>query len=629
MKNTLLRISLHAIVAVVLTASCCQSAFAWSTYTHAALAFEAFSKYPALLPEAVFSSMLPDMTTNFISPSSKDGFYSIFHGAEFRGIAEALLKKLDPKKDRRAVCTAYGYLSHVAADPVAHAADGYPNARVIFSADRTLDHYVAYFFMDMLCYQKYFHSYNAVYGKYVPAVDRAFVEKALKGHGGGASMDAALFLKKMAAFAAGIALQKAIYDIVIDDNPELFEQIRLRHSDHYLGVNGTGGFDSALAAVSAKLAAPSSNARPDAIERLAAKELADLNYAAMTAVSAVARGTGFLRTGKLTSPMIEKFVDGFFSSRSKATQKMGRFLSALLLKRGLTYEEVIAYTEGVEATARGAKYLKFRDSYRELKKPRWYSFIPGARNGEKRECAERFAEYAMAEESARMAGLPPEERRGLEAMSREKWSAYREMASVSPLSPLSAITKKARYEAICERSDFLANLAIARRGATSTGNSGLAARLDAAAERFAASVGKRTADARKTGLSDAIFSPLATLFKRSYAAEASATPAAVREAKGLAATAAANATIAGMKAGLPDEQAPANAGCSEEEAKTMGFAPPATAAEAYALMRSAYEAYVSLVAEGADAGSPGAMKALKRYSFYSQEWKKLSTGENK
>ena len=508
-------------ILLALLASSAPPALAWSTYTHAAASAEAFSEFPSLLPQAVFSSSLPDITTNFISPASKDEFYKIFHGENFYKAALKTLAKLDKNRDKTRICNIYGYLSHAAADKTAHGQSGYANSKKTFGVKHELDHYVAYLFMDMICYYDYFSGYNSRFGKFVPDVDFSLIKAALDEYnslsGESVKFDKASFVKKEAMFKAGITVQKAIFDILIDDNPELFEQARSFYSDYYLGVNGSGGFYEAVAAVKESVAGGGGiKLSEGAVKSFVDKQISDITYIGMQFASAIAKDTEFLRTSKLTSGRLEGLVSKFFESKSKSTQSMGKFLSALLLKKGLTYQEIIDYTDGVVADAakESENSKKYRSAYKKLKEPRWYSFIPGTDSKEKREYIDAFVDYQkeMTESEIRGAGLSPAQAAAFRNAQHKRLSAYREAYLASKLDPIKYIAKKAASDAAFENAGAARSLAAAQRA--SNVPAGLHAKIRALIDKNIKY--QKKAAGRKFG--EKLMDPLKYLYEKEFSA---------------------------------------------------------------------------------------------------------------
>lgn len=507
-------------------------AFAWSTYTHAAISAEALSKYPALMPEAVYSSSLPDITTNFISPASKDKFYSVFHGENFQKASVALLSKLDKKSGRLMISNIYGFLSHIAADKIAHTSESYANTKKTFSVKTELDHYTAYLFMDMLCYYDYFYGYNSKFGKFVADVDFSLIEAALgeynaiNGENAPMQLSRSEFMKKETAFKAGITIQKAIFDILIDENPELFEQARSFYSDYYLGINGCGGFYDAAAAVEEKISnGDYSQISSGGLKIFINRQINDITYAAMQFTSLIARDTEFIRTSKLSSAGIVSLVSKFFESKSASTKAMGRFLSALLLKKGLTYEQIIDYTDGVAAAANkeSEKFKKYKTAYKKLKEPRWYSFIPGTDSKEKCEYIDAFVDYQKEKNETEIkdAGLSGPAAGAFRDAENKRLSTYREAYLSSKLKPLDYISKKAACDAAFTNAGIVKSYIKGKSQAAASGSVKLSRALDLKAAAFIDKNLKAQKIAAGRGISYKLLNPLKTLYEKQHILHAS------------------------------------------------------------------------------------------------------------
>lgn len=517
-------------------------AFAWSTYTHAAISAEALSKYPSFIPGAIYGSSLPDITTNFISPASKDKFYSIFHGEKFQKAVVSLLSKLDKKNGRVMLSNIYGYLSHITADKIAHTAQSYANAKKTFSVKTELNHYTAYLFMDMLCYYDYFYGYNSKFGKFVPDADYSFVSAALAEYNdlnAGSvpeEFNRSEFAKKEAVFKAGIAVQKAIFDILIDENPELFEQLRSFYSDYQLGVDGVGGFYDAAAAVEEKITAGDySQISGGGFKSFIDRQINDITYIGMQFCSFIAKDTEFIRTSKLSSAKLEAFVSKFFESKSASTRAMGKFLSALLLKKGLTYEQIIDYTDGIAAGEKkeSDKTIKYKNAYKKLKEPRWYSFIPGAGSKEKREYIDAFIEYQKEkiESEIKEAGLSGASADALRDVENKRLSTYREAYLASKIDPLGYISKKAACDAAFTGAGIAKSYIKAKNRANAAGDKELSRSLDLKVSAFIVKNLKAQKIAANRSFSYKLLNPLKSIYEKEYIVHSSLNDAGFKKIK--------------------------------------------------------------------------------------------------
>jgi hypothetical protein len=590
---------------------------------------EAFSEFPSLLPQAVFSSSLPDITTNFISPASKDEFYKIFHGENFYKASLKLLAKLDKNRDKTMICNIYGYLSHAAADKTAHVQSGYANSKKTFGVKHELDHYVSYLFMDMICYYEYFYGYNSRFGKFVPDVDSSMIKAALGEYnsltGESAGFDKASFAKKEAMFKAGITVQKAIFDILIDDNPELFEQARSFYSDYYLGVNGSGGFYEAVAAVRENVAAGGGvKLSESAVKSFVDKQISDITYIGMQFVSAVAKDTEFLRTSKFTSGRLEGLVSKFFESKSKSTQSMGKFLSALLLKKGLTYEEIIDYTDGIGADAakESAKSKKYRSAYKKLKEPRWYSFIPGTDSKEKREYIDAFVDYQkeITESDISGAGLSPAQASAFRNAQHKRLSAYREAYLASKLDPIKYIAKKAARDAAFENAGAARSLAAAQSSVNAS--AGLHAKIRALIDKNIKY--QKKAAGRKFG--EKLMDPMKYLYEKQYSAAAALNNA---ELEKLAAVFKTSSAIAASDAASAENASGAAETPVVISAAGSAEIPASGSNSSLALMQKAYKDYVEYLKSN-DPGDERVRKELdlrlKKYIIHKNAHEKSLNG---
>ncbi|MEZ7890337.1 MAG: zinc dependent phospholipase C family protein [Candidatus Wallbacteria bacterium] len=495
--------------------------YAWSTYTHAAITFEALSRYPSLIPYAVYSSSIPDMTTNFISPSSKDEFYSIFHGESFKNAMSLTVKKFDNKRDKEQISNFYGYFTHIIADSVAHSDGGYPEAKKTFAVKTELNHYVAYLFMDMICYYNHFSSEIPGFMKFTPDVNFDIIEKALANYnlaeGKNSVMAKSYFTKKMAMFKASIAIEKAIFDIIIEQNPELFEQLRSYYGDYYLGVNGTGGFADALARVNEKVSiSKNPEFNENKLDNFIAAQKNELIYSASEAVSELAVDSEFLRTGKLTSGKIESLVNKFFAKKSENSKAMGILLSALLLKQGMTFEEIIAYVDGSKVNMNSKEYKEFEASLKKLKKGFWYSFIPGSDSRERKDYADKYSRYVLAGELEELKKLdiPDAAIAEISAETKKRLETFRDYELSSKINIFEKARNKAKNNIQFEISNFVKNYKISRQFAVNSNNAQQIAKLDKQANEFVKTIEKKISGAKNENLISKLFNPEASSYNK-------------------------------------------------------------------------------------------------------------------
>ncbi len=614
-----------------------ECALAWSSFTHGAVSAEALSAYPYLMPLSVYSSIIPDITTNFISPASKDRFYSVFHGEKFRAAVSGLIKTFDKKNEKASIASAYGYLSHVAADEAAHTPEGYPNAKTTFTVKTELNHYVAYFFLDMICYYNYFHGSNASFGKFIVDADHKMISRALDEYsrtsGEKISITKTEFLKKLAAYEVSTAIQKAIFDIIIDDNPELFEQIRQFYGDYYLGVAGRGGFSDAISAARDNISfndAPKKN-DGSALKDLLNRQKTEIIYAGMLVVSEIAKDTEFIRTGKLTAASIESLVTKFFQSRSESSRSMGKFLSALLLKKGLTFEEVIAYVDQTAIADNDKKFDDYKKAYAELKKDRWYSFIPGTGFDTRKRYAESFAGLSEErfEKAVTSSKASAEVKAGLLKLNGKRLDNFLAAELASAFNPFEKAAKRSANDASFETANFALNYQAAMAAAIEKNDGAQIKRLEKRAESFAASMGAQAEKYSKMSLLDKIKSPFAASYQKAFAANAKNL---MPELKTLIK----KINGAGIISTPADARSPMNADrradqtsvtaagtaevtLDENDIKKYGLKTPSGANEAYSLMKNSYENYINFINsfDAGDAKNRNELdRRLKSYIFY-------------
>jgi|GEM_PF-3948984 len=604
-------------------------AHAWSAYTHAAITAEAFSKYSFLMPGAVFSSSLPDVTTNFISPASKDELYLVFHGEKFRQAACSLLNKLDKNKDGETFRAIYGYLSHVTADEVAHAETGYPNLKHTFNVKKELDHYVAYLFMDMLCYYEYFGGPAPSFGKFVPDVDARMAKLTLDEYNSifstSVQFDEINFLKKETLFKAGIAIQKAIFDIIINGDPELFEQIRSFYSDYAIGVAGAGGLFEAINELESKISAGEYfSISTNSVSAFLNKEKNDITYIGMQITSKLAQDSEFIRTGSLSSGAIEKLVNSFFESKSESSKSMGKFLSALLLKKGMLYEEIIAYVDGQPENKNSESYLKYKTAFKNLKQSRWYSFIPGSRAAETRRYYDAFKRYRLEELESELEAIPcigAAEKKVVIAAETQRLDACGKLYSQQSLNPLTRAKNRAENDAAFMSANFITGYIKSAAKFKAANDRASLKKLAACAEKFNEKMTKIESAAKKISAADYIFSPLQCAYKKSFAQLSPKNKIAAAEAIKISCDA----------SGLDTSSAIDSLSSEAENNGVINAAEPKNLSESYELMKTAYEDYTNYLEKLKDypAMTDNEKKILdakqKLYLFYSEIYKSFGS----
>jgi len=620
-----------------------QCALAWSSFTHGAVSVEALSAYPYLMPLSVYSSIIPDITTNFISPASKDRLYSVFHGEKFHSAVSGLIKTFDKKSEKSSIASAYGYLSHVSADEAAHTPEGYPNSKITFTVKTELNHYVAYLFMDMICYYNYFHASTASFGKFIADADYKMISLALseysKTSGEAISISRADLSKKLAAYEASTAIQKAIFDIIIDDNFELFEQIRQFYGDYYLGVAGRGGFSDAVATAGENISFDGAPKKNDgsALKDFLARQKSDIIYAGMLVVSEIAKDSEFIRTGKLTSSKIESLVTKFFQSRSESSKSMGKFLSALLLKKGITFEEIIAFVDGISIADNDEKFIKYKKDYAELKKDRWYSFIPGTGFDSRQRYADSFIALSEArfEKNIRSSKVRADVKEELLSLNRKRLENFRAVELASAFNPFAKASKRAANDASFASANFALNYQAAMAAAQEKSDGAEIKRLEKRAAAFIAAINAQAEKYSQMTLLDKLKNPFAASYQKSLAAAASSClpdlKAVITKINGGAQTDVSSAAKA-SPAGASGTTGPdLKTSVSESDIAKYDLKTPAGSNEAYSLMRAAYENYINFINTSETDGPQYQNeldRRLKTYIFYKTSYEKFSSGIN-
>lgn len=557
---------------------------AWSTYTHGAVTLEAA---PAeLLPAAAGFSILPDVSTNFFSPSAKDRLYAVFHSAPFAAAMNAAVAgDENDRNDRTALC---GYLSHVLADPVAHGDRGYPNARKIFARQPSLDHYVAYLFLDLLCYDRFFRSYNSRLSSFIPEIDVDLTVRA----GREWSVNGETLRGQLRIYRASIAMEQAIFETIIGSNPELFAELQEEFADAWLGVDGCGGFQDAVAAVREGLelpvALPNENPDGDWTERLE-HGFVRVGYELAGKISTEAE---FLRTGSLTSAHLQNLVDRLFRDKSESSRAMGKLLSLMLFRRDLSWPEIVAQVDGQEGSAQAgmnqAPYRDYRERLQALRRRQsgWLRIVPFSDGKLRQDCAEAFAIWRRSVDEARLnsSGLGVEERAEVREIATARWQAWRELQSAHPLNLPERIRKQAIYDRTLRTHQLLREGLLARTKALWSGQRKQAEQIGRRLQDALRSL-EQDADNAPQGLA-ALLSPRRALYRRAYQAAGPGLQAKIQSSL--------------QRAGLLDEHVRTDSQLDTCEVSLPGgessWPEPASPAEARTMLEQAYRESISILA---------------------------------
>lgn len=229
-------------------------ALAWGALTHMGLIAEAAEKEKSPIAAEYMGAFIagatePDIGAMESGASSVTADYKIYHDPVF---AEAMMKVAEGKKspEREILkARAMGYLAHLKGDSVSHTAEGYSNAREVYTSVNKggkANHLTTELFVDTLVYAKNKKALDK-YGKnFIDAQTLLEVRNEYsKIKGVPVESDAKKLNKDILKHRAAIISNETLAD-TLAKNPGLMKQIDEEFSDRFDGLNGRGGITKSI-----------------------------------------------------------------------------------------------------------------------------------------------------------------------------------------------------------------------------------------------------------------------------------------------------------------------------------------------------------------------------------------------
>ncbi|OQA73770.1 MAG: hypothetical protein BWY32_03745 [bacterium ADurb.Bin243] len=243
----------------IITAFACvllysSEALAWGALTHMGLIAEAAGKEKSSIAEEYMGAFIagatePDIGAMESGASSVTADYKVYHDPVF---AEAMMKVAEGKKspEREILkARAMGYLAHLKGDSVSHTAEGYSNAKEVYTSVNKggkANHLTTELFVDTLVYAKNKKALDK-YGKnFIDAQTLLEVRNEYsKIKGIEIESDVKKLNKDILKHRAAVISNETLAD-ALAKNPDLMKQIDEEFSDRFDGLNGRGGITKSV-----------------------------------------------------------------------------------------------------------------------------------------------------------------------------------------------------------------------------------------------------------------------------------------------------------------------------------------------------------------------------------------------
>jgi len=236
------------------------TAYAWGSLTHMSLILEAGRKEklpvaPEYMGAFLAGSTEPDIGAMSSGAQSVNSDYFVYHDAVF---VEAMKKVAETKKSperEMLLARAMGYAAHLKGDSIAHAGEGYSNAKEVYTSVKKYDkanHLTTELMVDTLTYaknKKEFDKYNANYIDVDTLIEVRNEYAKMKGIT--LESDKSKLKADILKHRATVITDQAVADKIINGRPDILKQMDELCKDRFEGVNGNGGVDKSVDLIAA------------------------------------------------------------------------------------------------------------------------------------------------------------------------------------------------------------------------------------------------------------------------------------------------------------------------------------------------------------------------------------------
>lgn len=418
MKNKKLKFSvlvIFAALAGVLT--CASDALAWGALTHMGLVVEAAEKQNSPVAREYMSAFIagatePDIGAMESGAGSVTADYRVYHDPVF---AEAMMKVAETKKspEREILkARAMGYIAHLKGDSVSHTAEGYSNAKVVYTSIKNGEkahHLTTELLVDTLVYTKNKKTLDKYGANFINADTLLEVRNEyakIKG------VDLQSDLKKLKndvlKHRAAVISNETVAD-TLSKNDALIKQIDEQFKDRFDGLNGHGGLTKSVDLIAESF----KNGNISKVEKLKDERglLEKTGSFAAKIVNAAAEGGLELTEKALVNftkiDFIRNKAEGLVNSKLKGNEViLADFILNATSGGGITLKEALYKAESSSAdmnnadiklkmASRELEILKEKTdaAYSEYKNRPWWKFWLKFTNSDKKKYEKLNAEY--------------------------------------------------------------------------------------------------------------------------------------------------------------------------------------------------------------------------------------------
>ncbi len=333
------------------------NAYGWGSLTHMSLILEAGQKEklpvaPEYMGAFLAGSTEPDIGVMSSGAQSVNGNYFVYHDAAF---VEAMKKVAETKKSperEMLLARAMGYAAHLKGDSIAHAGEGYSNAKEVYTSIKKYDkahHLTTEFMVDTLSYAKNKKEFDKYKANYIDADTLVEVRNEYaKIKGITLESDKKQLKMDILKHRATVITDQAVAENVISARPDILKQMDELCKDRFDGVNGNGGINRSVELVAAAfkngdiMKVEKRKADGNLLQRAG-------NFASRLVQTGINEGAELTEKGLMNFAKIDfirKNAEKLASSKLKGNEGLiGRFIINLVGDKKMALDEILYKAE--------------------------------------------------------------------------------------------------------------------------------------------------------------------------------------------------------------------------------------------------------------------------------------------
>ncbi|MEZ7891858.1 MAG: zinc dependent phospholipase C family protein [Candidatus Wallbacteria bacterium] len=232
-----------------------QAVYAWGSLTHMGLILEAGQKTGLPVAKEYMGAFLagatePDIGVMSSGAASVNSNYFVYHDALFvEAMKNVAMTKKTPEKEIL-LARAMGYAAHLKGDSVAHAVEGYSNAKQVYTSIKKYDkanHLTTEFAVDTLTYAKNKKEFDKYKVNFID-VDTliAVRNEYAKIKGITLESDRDKLKVDILKHRATVITDQAVAENIMSKNPGMLKEMDEFFKDRFAGLDASGGIDKSV-----------------------------------------------------------------------------------------------------------------------------------------------------------------------------------------------------------------------------------------------------------------------------------------------------------------------------------------------------------------------------------------------